>query len=54
MNFFPCVHGDGVPIISGTIVERRDHVLITFFSFPRVQSFDLDAQVAVYKRPFSQ
>jgi len=27
------VHGNGVPIISGTIVERRDQVFTTFFSF---------------------
>src|SRR6266852_1567357 len=32
MNFFPLCTAMVCPIISGTIVERRDHVLITFFS----------------------
>src|SRR5207245_5642460 len=32
MNFFPLCTAIVCPIISGTIVERRDHVLITFFS----------------------
>src|SRR4029077_671266 len=32
MNFFPLCTALVCPIISGTIVERRDHVLITFFS----------------------
>jgi len=36
--------------MSGTIVERRDHVLITFFFVARVQAFDLVAQMAVYER----
>src|SRR5713101_5815144 len=33
MNFFPLCTAMVCPIMSGTIVERRDHVLITFFSF---------------------
>src|SRR5271165_705089 len=32
MNFFPLCTAIVCPIISGTIVERRDHVLMTFFS----------------------
>src|ERR1700736_929205 len=32
INFFPLCTAMVCPIISGTIVERRDHVLITFFS----------------------
>src|SRR5258707_80786 len=32
MNFFPLCTAIVCPIMSGTIVERRDHVLITFFS----------------------
>src|SRR5258708_10373502 len=32
MNFFPLRTAIVCPIMSGTIVERRDHVLITFFS----------------------
>src|SRR5438876_9279376 len=32
MNFFPLCTAMVCPIISGTIVERRDQVLITFFS----------------------
>src|SRR5258708_12542603 len=32
MNFFPLCTAMVCPIMSGTIVERRDHVLITFFS----------------------
>src|SRR5271154_1914787 len=32
MNFFPLCTAMVWPIMSGTIVERRDHVLITFFS----------------------
>src|SRR6266704_169638 len=32
INFFPLCTAIVCPIISGTIVERRDHVLITFFS----------------------
>src|SRR5580692_2213707 len=33
MNFFPLCTAMVCPIISGTIVERRDQVLTTFFSF---------------------
>src|ERR1700680_1206414 len=32
MNFFPLCTAIVWPIMSGTIVERRDHVLLTFFS----------------------
>src|ERR1700674_2827223 len=32
MNFFPLCTAMVCPIISGTIVERRDHVFTTFFS----------------------
>src|SRR5271157_5324720 len=32
MNFFPLWTAMVCPIMSGTIVERRDHVLMTFFS----------------------
>src|SRR5437899_2865076 len=32
MNFFPLCTAMVCPIMSGTIVERRDHVLISFFS----------------------
>src|SRR5215813_13797151 len=32
MNFFPLCTAMVWPIISGTIVERRDHVFTTFFS----------------------
>src|ERR1700675_3897247 len=32
MNFFPLCTAMVWPIMSGTMVERRDHVLITFFS----------------------
>src|SRR5690348_5345396 len=32
MNFFPLCTASVCPIISGTIVERRDHVFTTFFS----------------------
>src|SRR5271169_6980233 len=33
MNFFPLCTAMVWPIMSGTIVERRDHVFTTFFSF---------------------
>src|SRR6201993_3553148 len=33
MNFFPLWTAMVCPIISGTIVDRRDHVFTTFFSF---------------------
>src|SRR5215469_13280794 len=33
MNFFPLWTAIVCPIISGTIVDRRDHVFTTFFSF---------------------
>src|ERR1700756_2120722 len=33
MNFLPLCTAIVWPIMSGTIVERRDHVLTTFFSF---------------------
>jgi len=36
--------------MSGTMVERRDHVLITFFLVARVQAFNLFAQMAVHER----
>ena len=35
MNFLPLCTAMVCPTISGTTVERRDHVLITFFSDPR-------------------
>ena len=35
MNFFPLCTAIVCPTISGTTVERRDHVLMTFFSFAR-------------------
>src|SRR5258708_599875 len=33
MNFFPLCTAMVCPIMSGTMVERRDHVFTTFFSF---------------------
>ena len=33
MNFFPLCTAIVCPTISGRIVERRDHVRTTFFSF---------------------
>ena len=35
MNFFPLCTASVCPSISGTTVERRDHVRVTFFSFAR-------------------
>ena len=35
MNFFPLCTAIVWPTISGTTVERRDQVLMTFFSFAR-------------------
>src|SRR6266851_7954708 len=35
MNFFPLCTASVCPTISGTTVDRRDHVLMTFFSAPR-------------------
>src|SRR5215467_9582248 len=35
MNFFPLCTASVWPTISGTTVERRDQVLMTFFSAPR-------------------
>ena len=35
MNFLPLCTAIVCPTISGTTVDRRDHVLITFFSFAR-------------------
>src|SRR5262245_25728920 len=35
MNFFPLCTAIVWPTISGTTVERRDHVFTTFFSFAR-------------------
>src|SRR5262249_52997067 len=35
MNFLPLCTASVCPTISGMTVERRDHVLMTFFSVPR-------------------
>ena len=35
MNFFPLCTASVCPTISGITVERRDQVLMTFFSEPR-------------------
>ena len=35
MNFFPLCTASVCPTISGITVERRDQVLMTFFSAPR-------------------
>ncbi len=35
MNFLPLCTASVCPTISGITVDRRDHVLMTFFSAPR-------------------
>ena len=40
------------PTISGTTVDRRDHVLITFFSPPSMSTFTFFMRCSSTKGPF--
>ena len=50
MNFFPLCTASVCPTISGTTVERRDQVLMTFFSALRFMRLDLLEQRRVDER----
>ena len=52
MNFFPLCTASVCPTISGTTVERRDQVLMTFFSDAAVHHLDLLEERRVDERSF--
>ena len=52
MNFFPLCTASVCPTISGTTVERRDHVLMTFFSDPRFITSIFSRRWVSTKGPF--
>src|SRR5579871_4661077 len=52
MNFFPLCTASVWPTISGTIVERRDQVLMTFFSPPRFMTSIFSRSGTSTKGPF--
>src|SRR5581483_6583386 len=52
MNFRPLCTASVCPTISGTIVDRRDHVLITFFSAPRFITSIFSSSEVSTNRPF--
>ena len=54
MNFLPLCTAMVCPTISGITVERRDQVLMTFFSFARFIDFDLLEQRRVDERTLFQ
>src|SRR5579864_4209891 len=52
MNFFPLCTASVWPTISGTTVDRRDHVLMTFFSAPRFITSTFSRRCVSTKGPF--
>ena len=52
MNFFPLCTAIVCPTISGITVERRDQVLITFFSPPRFIISTFSSSGTSTKGPF--
>ena len=54
MNFFPLCTASVCPTISGMTVERRDQVLMTFFSLAAVHRLDLLEEVRVDERALLQ
>src|SRR5688572_29622510 len=52
MNFFPLCTAMVCPTISGTTVERRDHVLMTFLSAPRFMTSTFSRRGTSTKGPF--
>ena len=54
MNFFPLCTAIVWPTISGITVERRDQVLMTFFSLAAVHDLHLLEQVDVDERALFQ
>ena len=52
MNFLPLCTASVWPMNSGRMVERRDQVRTTFFSFFVVHGFHLLHQVVVHERSF--
>jgi hypothetical protein len=52
MNFFPLCTAIVCPTISGTTVERRDHVLMTFLSPPRFMTSTFSSSGTSTKGPF--
>src|SRR5205085_12702678 len=52
MNFFPLCTAIVCPTISGTTVERRDHVLMTFFSFARFSDSSFSSSGVSTNGPF--
>src|SRR5689334_296668 len=52
MNFLPLCTAMVWPIISGTMVERRDHVFTTFFSFRALSASTLFRRGASTNGPF--
>ena len=54
MNFFPLCTAIVWPTISGTTVDRRDQVLMTFLSLSLIHRLDLLEQVEIDERPLLQ
>ena len=54
MNFLPLCTASVCPTISGITVERRDQVLMTFFSDAAVHHLDLLEQRGVDERALFQ
>ena len=52
MNFFPLCTASVWPTISGITVERRDQVLMTFFSDPRFITSIFSRRCVSTKGPF--
>ena len=52
MNFFPLCTASVCPTISGITVDRRDHVLMTFFSAPRFITSIFSRSEVSTKGPF--
>ena len=52
MNFFPLCTAIVCPTISGTTVERRDHVLITRFSVSRFMASTFSIRWTSMNGPF--
>src|SRR5438094_1194350 len=52
MNFRPLCTASVCPTISGTTVERRDHVLMIFFSAPRFITSIFSRRCVSTKGPF--
>jgi hypothetical protein len=52
MNFFPLCTAIVCPTISGITVDRRDHVLMTFFSLTRFISSTFSSSEVSTNGPF--